>query len=169
MDCLRSFNFNIGAQGNEPTPEFLAWSVGAQHFWSYQSTNVDSVFNIEGFKNINVFKIALNGNVGSYSTTLSSVIVSNWVWSIEIIGQNSVIGGNVSVTPNGFGMSVQPINPIFNLSKYTPSIEFATPIQSAKQINFNGFYADGIGAQILTSGQLNWSINCTVFYKYEGE
>jgi hypothetical protein len=166
---MRSFNFSVSAQGNEPSPEYQAWSVGAQHFWVYQSTNLDSIFNITGFKNINIYKISVNGFVGSYAALGSSVIVSNWNWNIEVTGQNSVIGGDVSITPNGFGMSIQPINPIINLSKYTPYIEFATPIQSAKQIIFNGFYCDGIGAQILTNGQLNWAINCTVFYKYEGE
>jgi len=170
MDCLRSFNISVSAQGNEPTPEFKGWQIGTQHFWLYESSNVDSIFNVEGFKNINVFKIALNGNVGSAGLpALSAAIVQNWSWLITINGQNSVIGGNVTASPNGFGMLIQPTNPTFTLSKFNPSIEFATPIQSAKQIIFNGFYCDGIASEVLTNAQLNWQINCTIFYKFEGE
>jgi hypothetical protein len=151
-------------------PDFRGWSVGAQHFWVYTSSLPDSIFNVEGFKNINIHKITLNGNVGTSNLpVLSGIIVQNWLFNVEIIGQNSVIGGNVSVSPNGFNMFTQPTNPVFALSKYTPSIEFTTPIQSAKKINFTAFYADGVGAEVTTNGQLNWGINCTIYYKFEGE
>jgi len=170
MDCLRSFNFSVSAQSNMVAPDFKGWAVGAQHFWVYVSSLPDSIFNVTGFKNINVHKIIVNGNVGTSTLPLlSGVIVNNWLFNVEVIGQNSVTNGNVSVAPNGFNMFVQPTNPVFALSKYNPSIEFATPVQSAKQIIFSAFYADGMGNEVLTNGQINWGINCTVFYKFEGE
>jgi len=170
MDCLRSFNFGIGANENTAAGEFYGWAVGAQHFWVCTFTNVDSVFNITGFKNINIHKISINGTVGSgpFPAT-SGLIVNNWSWNVEVVGQNSVTGGNVSVTPNGFNAFIQPINPTFVLSKHTPSIEFATPVQSARQILITGFYTDGIGNQSLTNGQMAWNFYCTVYYTFEGE
>jgi len=171
MDCLRSFNILVANQGNYGVPQgFKYWPVGAQHFWMYQSTNPDSIFNIEGFKNINIFKIEICGDINTNNLPVGvSGLVNNWNYELQVIGQNSVIGGNVSAAPNGFGMSVQAVNPIFAFSKFQRSIEFPTPIQSAKQIIVNALFVEGIANESLLSIQLETFITITVYYKFEGE
>jgi hypothetical protein len=66
-------------------------------------------------------------------------------------------------------MVIQETNPVLRLSKFQPSITFETPIQSAKEILFTNFYCDGIANETLTSAQVGFVINVTVYYKYEGE
>jgi hypothetical protein len=171
MDCLRSFNFALANQSNYTVVQgFKYWQIGTQHFWLFQSGSVDSIFNIEGFKNINIYKIEICGDINSDNLPVGvSGIVQNWNYEFQVIGQNSLIGGNVSAAPNGFGMSVQAINPIFQLSKMKTSIEFPTPIQSARQIIINSLYVDGIANESILSIQLETFITVTVYYKFEGE
>jgi hypothetical protein len=171
MDCLRSFNIAIAGLANQAAAQgFYSWVLGAQHFWLYQATALDSTFNVEGFKNINIYKISLNGDVYSGSAPSGvAAIVQNWNVDVQIVGQNAILGGNIDAVPNGLQMFDQPINPIFNLSKFQRDIEFPTPIQSAKEIIVSGLYADGIANESLVSAQLEWFITINVFYKYEGE
>ena len=62
-----------------------------------------------------------------------------------------------------------PLNPLFNLSKFQRSIEFSSPIQSAKNIVVNALYADGIANESLLGAQIEFQLAVTVHYKYEGE
>jgi len=171
MDCLRSFNFFLANQSNYPVVQgFDNWTIGGQNFWLYQATSADSIFNIEGFKNINIFKIEICGDINSNNLPVGFAgIVNNWNLEMQIVGQNSLIGGNVQVAPNGFGMQIQSLNPTFQFSKFQRSIEFASPIQSAKQIIVNALYAEGIANESILSIQLETAITVTVYYKFEGE
>lgn len=172
MDCLRSFNFNITNQSNYGAAQgFLYWQIGAQHFWSLdQNDATGSIYNITGFKNINIFKIELTGDVNN-SPQLAGFgcIVQNWKLDIEVTGQNSTSAGNIVVAPNPFAMIQQATDPDFRLSKYQRSISFESPIQSARQIIIRNFYCDGISNQSIVSAQIGYNITFTVFYKYEGE
>jgi hypothetical protein len=170
MDCLRSFNFSLTNVSNYSAPEFKYWQIGVQHYWLFQSGAADSTFNIEGFKNINIYKIEICGDINSNNLPVGvSGIVQNWNYELQVIGQNSLIGGSVLAAPNGFQMGVQPNNPIFQLSKFQRSIEFPTPIQSAKQIIVNALFIDGIANESIVSIQLETFITVTVYYKFEGE
>lgn len=171
MDCLRSFNFSIAQQSNWTAPDFKGWAVGAQHFWLLElSTAPGSKYIVEGFKNINVFKIEINGTV--YSSALPvgvSAITNNWHTFIEVVGQNSQSAGTIVASPNPFGMVLQPINPTFVLSKFENTISFPSPIQSVRELIVKAFYAEGIANQLILNAQLGFILNFTVFYKYEGE
>lgn len=171
MDCLRSFNFTIAQQANWGSPDFKAWAVGAQHFWLLElSSAAGSKYIVEGFKNINVFKIEINGSIYSSATPIGvSTVMNNWHTQIEVIGQNSQSAGSIVASPNPFSMIQQPNNPLFILSKNQNSVSFASPIQSVKEVRVKAFYADGIGSQSLINGQIAYIVNVTVFYKYEGE
>lgn len=172
MDCLRSFNFQIVQQQNYTAAQgFLGWQIGTQHFWTLAIADpTGSRFDIEGFKNINIYKIELTGDIISYPQIPgSSVIVQNWCLDLIVQGQNSTTAGFVIPSPNPFNMISQPNNPNFRLSKFQNSISFASPIQSAKEIAVRNLIIDGIAEQLLTNGQIGYSINFTVYYKYEGE
>ena len=171
MDCLRSFNFSIAGQSNFTAPSFLYWQIGTQHFWTWDYSSASgSKYLIEGFKNINIFKIEISGDINS-SPQFSpyQCIVQNWSLIFEIVGQNSTGVGQVLSSPNFFQMIDQPTNPAFRLSKFQPSVTFETPIQSAKEIKITNLFADGIANHTTTSAEIGYVINFTVFYKYEGE
>jgi len=171
MDCMRSFNIALAGQSNFTVANgFKHWQIGTQHFWLFESNLPNSIFNVEGFKNINIFKIELTGDINSAALPVGfSALVQNWNFEIQVIGQNSIVGGNVTVAPNGFSMVSQPINPIFCLSKFQRSIEFPTPIQSARQLIVQAFYCDGIADESILSAQLDYFVTINVFYKFEGE
>lgn len=173
MDCLRSFNFSIANQSNYGAAQgFLYWQIGTQHFWTLDTSSItgSSTYVIQGFKNINIFKIELTGDFNS-SPQFSpfQCIVQNWSLVFNVIGQNSTSVGSVFLGTNSFGMFDQPTNAAFKLSKFQPSITFETPIQSAKEIILQSFFVDGIANHTTTSAQIGYIINFTVFYKYEGE
>ena len=172
MDCLRSFNFSIANQSNYGAAQgFLYWQIGTQHFWTLDSSSaVGSKYVIEGFKNINIFKIEITGDINS-SPQFSpfQCIVQNWSLGFEVIGQNSSSVGTVLAAPNPFSMIDQPTNPFIRLSKFQPSVTFETPIQSAKEIIIKNLFADGIANQTPASAEIGYIINFTVFYNYEGE
>jgi len=171
MDCLRSFNFILAAQSNFPSPSFLYWQIGTQHFWTWDYSSASgSKYLIEGFKNINIYKIELTGDINSSPQFAPyQCIVQNWSLGLQIVGQNSTAVGTVLSSPNFFLMAEQPTDPFFRLSKFQPSITFETPIQSAKEILITNLFADGIANHTTTSAEIGYIINVTVFYKYEGE
>ena len=171
MDCLKSFSVDINVSNVFTAADngFDSWVIGTQNFWLWNYNAPDSNYTIDGFKNINIYKIEITGDVESGSTPAGKAgLVQNWNLTLQVIGQNANFGGRVTGS-NGFGMALQPLNPFFKLSKYQRSIEFGTPIQSATQLNVTGFYADGISAEGITSIQLSYLININVFYKFEGE
>ena len=173
MDCLRSFNFTIANQSNYGAAQgFLYWQIGTQHFWTLDTSGIggSSTYNVQGFKNINIYKIEISGDVNS-SPQLApfQCIVQNWNFNLQIVGQNSQSTGEVLAAPNNFGMVTEAINPTFRLSKFQNSVDFESPIQSARQIRVVNFFADGIANQTALSAQIGYVVNVTVFYKYEGE
>jgi hypothetical protein len=171
MDCLRSFNFALANQSNYTAGQgFLHWQINSNHYWLIDQSLPNVKYLVQGFKNINVFKIEVSGDVNS-SPAFSpySALVQNWKWDLQIVGQNSTNVGILAPAQSPGYMLIQQTNPSFRLSKFQPCIEFDTPIQSAKEIIFTNFYCDGIANQTTTSAQVGFVINVTVFYKYEGE
>jgi len=172
MDCLRSFNFSIANQSNYGAANgFLYWQIGTQHFWTLDISSASgSKYNIQGFKNINIFKIEITGDINS-SPQLApfQCIVQNWSLGLEVVGQNSASVGNVLTAPNPFAMIEQPLNPFIRLSKFQNCVSFESPIQSAREINIKNLFVDGIANQTILSAQIGYVINFTIYYKYEGE
>ena len=171
MDCLRSFNFTLRNQSNYGASEgFLYWQINSNHYWQIDQFLPNVKYLVQGFKNINVFKIEMNGDVNSSpSFATYEALVQNWKWDFQIVGQNSSNVGLLAPAQNPDYMITQGTNPSFRLSKFLPSVSFETPIESAKEIIFTNFYCDGIANKTTTSAQVGFVINVTVFYKYEGE
>ena len=171
MDCLRSFNFSLANQSNyDASLGFKYWQINSNHFWLIDQFLPNVKYLVQGFKNINVFKIQVCGDVNSSPAFVPyEALVQNWKWDLQVVGQNSTNVGILAPAQNPGYMVIQETNPSFRLSKFQPSIEFETPIQSAKEIIFTNFYCDGIANKTTTSAQVGFVINVTVFYKYEGE
>ena len=171
MDCLRSFNFALANQSNyDASLGFKYWQINSQHYWLIDQFLPNVKYLVQGFKNINVFKIEVSGDVNSSPAFVPyEALVQNWKWDLQVVGQNSTNVGILAPAQSPGYMVIQETNPSFRLSKFQPSIEFETPIQSAKEIIFTNFYCDGIANKTTTSAQVGFVINVTVFYKYEGE
>ena len=170
MECLKTFTVNISAQKTITAPEAKFWGLAPQNYWVVETGFAStSLFNIEGFKNINIYKIKAVGNIGSQINSTSKVIVDNWSWWLKIGGRVQNIGGNVRNTPNFFTMSIETVNPNFVLDKYNRTVEFEDPITSCTFFEVYGLQASGIGSQDLTSVNLEWQFSFIVYYKFEGE
>jgi len=168
MDCLRSFSLTAAGTQNATTPQVDQWLVGAQHFWIYRSTNTSpSAFAIQGFKNIDIYKIELTGNIESFIGT-TACLVQDWTAFIQITGSTSQIGGQLA-TPNGFNLVQQSYAPNYTLNKFTGVIEFASPIQSCTLFTLSQLYAQGIAYENVTTLGISWNLNFNIFYKFEGE
>jgi len=167
MDCLRSFSFKaqtngaFGAQAN-------VWGSAPQNYWIVSSANL-STYNIDGFKNINIFKIEAIGDVTTTVGNSNKALVQDWSWIVRINGNQSTIGNNIGT--NDYSISNQINNPEIMLSKYNPKIEFIEPVTSVKSIELININASGIGAQNIATPliNLNWDITFLCYYRFEGE
>jgi len=169
MDCLRSFTFISSANESIVAPNIDTWGLAPQNYWLANSSAGTSTFNIQGFKNVNIHSIEASGEVSCLLNTGFSVLVNDWSFYVQINGQNPLVSGNITASPNRFSIQTQGTNPNFSLSKYNPKIEFADPIESARSIQITGFKASGIGAESLTTVNLAWNLNFVVYYSYEGD
>jgi len=171
MDCLRSFSFAIDLiqdVSGAPTVKQWATSVG-NHYWQASVANA-SKYNIQGFKNINVYGVDVLGSIQTQTNTaINGVIVNDWVIEVKLDGQQPEVGAFMS-GPNTYAIDVvNPINNYYNLGKFTNTVKFETPYISTKSIEIGSTFAQGIAYQTLLTLNLRWKINFIVYYKYEGE
>ena len=172
MDCLRSFSFRVNTNSGVTLSDIKQWQTGtAQHFFSCTTGSAGSKYNIEGFKNINVFGVDVTGSISTLpGATNGGVIINNWMIDVKINGQAPLVGGNVTTSPNYYVISTtNPQNTNFPLGRFSPSVRLATPIQSATSIELGSTYADGFGWQTVGEINLFWNLNFTVYYNFEGE
>jgi len=171
MDCLRSFNISINqnvayaAIGN-----IKSWANGTNQYFIIEDGFPNlTTFEIEGFKNINIFGMSVVGSIMPQLGALTnSAIIDDWSFEIVLNGQLPLISG--VVTNNYFNISSGGIgNKTFYLSKNTNSIMFETPFQSVESIDFNKVKMQGYGVQTLGNVATEWDLNFTFYYKYEGE
>ena len=167
MDCLKSFTLQISGVENSTSPETTFWTLGAQHFFYYKSTNAGSSYSIQGFKNILIHKIEAIGNVET-TPSINSALVQDWSVILQITGNLQQIGGQIN-TPNGFTLTQPTTAPFFNLNKFNPSIEFASPLQSATLFTVNSINAQGIANQNLITLSIGWFLTFNVYYTFDGE
>jgi len=171
MNCLESFSFY--SSGNDAIGSFeglVSWGTTASNGWIVNSLGSSSTFNIEGFKNINVYGIEVIGFVGAKTGGGFGGIVTDWAFTLQVNGTVPQVSGNITTSPNYFAMSTSAAD-LDNvvLSKFKPSIQFASPIQSVKTIQIDELYATGTNLETLGSLRLAWSVTYVVYFKYEGE
>jgi len=169
MECLRSFSFRavtngaFGAQAN-------LWGLAPQNYWIVSSANL-STYNIQGFKNINIFKIEVIGDVTTTVGSSNKALVQDWSWIVRINGNQSTIGNEIVQGTNDYLISNQTNNPEIMISKFNPKIEFIEPITSVTSIQLINLNASGIGAENIAGGliNLNWNVTFLCYYRFEGE
>ena len=169
MDCLRSFSLSSPANETLVAPDFDYWQLGVQHYWSVEK-NGFSYFDIQGFKNINIYGIDVVGDFMGAKSLASNAIVNDWSVGIELVGQPALVGGVLQSVPNFLSIQNEaPYVNFFTLSKFKRKFELATPIQSVTQIKFQDWKAFGIANESITQIQLLWNLNFIFYYKFEGE
>jgi len=141
-----------------------------QAFWA-ASFGTSSTYNIQGYKKINVYGIDVVGTVGTNTTSATGGIsVDDWAIDVLIEGQQPLVGGNITAIPNFYLIAIdQPANKNFPISKYSPSLKFATPYESVQFIQILGSHVYGSGFQTAGSVNIFMNLNFVVYYNFEGE
>lgn len=170
MSCIKSFNFISSANETITTPTLAWWGTAANNHWIVNSLGGVSTFNIQGFKNVNIHGIEAVGTVSGRSGLNYGGLVTDWAFDLQILGQVPQISGNITASPNRYSATISyPLIQSITLAKMNPSINFADPIQSVKEIRINNLFATGNNLETTGFLHLGWSITFVVYYTYEGE
>lgn len=170
MDCMRSFSFLSSVAATVPVGATLAvWGASPRISWAYQRNSTGSTFNIQGFKNIDIHKIEVVGEMFTEFSGSNAVNIDNWIFYVQVLGQNPLVGANITSSPNDFSITYPATNPTFSLSKYSSSINFSDPIRSVSSIKLIDVRASGLSAQSLLNISIGWYMNFMVYYTFEGE
>jgi hypothetical protein len=172
MDCLRSFTLNINQNASFSTPEYIAWNTANNyHPWALQNgigstTPAVSNFNVQGFKNINIFGISMIGNVyPTLATASRQGLVQDWGIDLQLTGNPILVGGNFGVNNFGFYQGGN----LISLSKYENEYKLLSPIQSVTQIQVINLNASGIQAESNAGIDLTFDVTLIFYYQFEGE
>jgi hypothetical protein len=149
------------------------WGTVGQYYFSAKTTptNTPSIFNIEGFKNVDIYGVSVVGGVQGNSASVNAcAVIEDWFFTIKVLGQVQLISGSVSTTSNGFNINtVTPDINFIALSKNSNSVMLSTPYQSVSSVSFESLKTQGIGAEFLNVVSLDYDLYFTFYYKYEGE
>ena len=170
MDCLRSFSLasNLN-QSFALGPNLDVWTIGGNNYWFGRTVGSSADFNVQGFKNINIWGIDCVGDFKS-GPAGTQVLIDNWEVNIDIIGQAPILGGEVNPFTNDYNLNTDSFfRNSFVLSKYKRGFNLASPIQSVTQIRFDGYTASGQANESLLSVTVNWDLNYIIYYTFEGE
>lgn len=170
MDCLRSFNFRIDTNTNITTGVKTWTTGGGGHYWAVNA-GTSSTYNIQGYKNINVYGIEVVGAVQTLPTAgTGGVVVNDWTIDIFLDGVQPILGSNITSSPNFYSISNTSLgNKVFPIGKYNSNLQFGDPYESVKSIQILDTNASGFGWETLTNVNLFWNLNFIVYYKFEGE
>lgn len=173
MDCLKSFALT--------TTNVATYTVasGNVDVWGLNNNfnilaPITSIFNVEGFKNINVFGLDIIGNVSSgYGNAVDRINNANaldWDVSIQLEGQLPLVGGTIGASNDWPIINNQTFTQQqFVLSKYKTFVKFDSPIQSVKRIILGDFHAMGSNSESATSVRMGYFFQVMVYYQFEGE
>ena len=164
MNCLRSFTLSISNTRTYVTPSAVTWGALGNYHWQVTQQGL-STFNIQGFKNIDIYGISMVSNVQTFGPT-SKAIVEDYSYLLTLNGQLPLIGGNIDLV--NF-WSISDTFTRFAIGKYTNEIKFESPIKSVTSINVNEFRAQGNNAEAINSINLQNDIQFIFYYNFEGE
>ena len=174
--CMKSFQIRIAQNyllvSGSPGNSLRTWGTVGQYYWSAGfNPGSTSVYNLEGFKSVDIFGMSVNGYVKANSNSINKcAIVDDWAFSLILEGYPPLVSGFKRVSPDGFDLVTKGTTlPKYNLSKNQNSVMMADPIPSVKSITFEYIYAQGSGAEFLNEIEFQYSIMFTFYYKYEGE
>lgn len=166
-DCLKSFQLNISQSQAFTNNDYRTWGVLGNYHWvlNYQG---NSVYTIEGFKNILIYGVEMVGYVQANNlASTTKGIVQDYGFNVILDGQYPSINGVVSPTIDFWG--INPFQKRIALTKYQNRYNFFAPVVSPKTITFNRLVAQGNQAEDSATLNLSYDLTFNFFYKYEGE
>lgn len=169
MECLRSFNIRINQAATFSAPDSKSWNIGSITYFSVEKV-ANSTFDIQGFKNIDLYQIDVTGYVQTQTgAALGNCIVNDWAFELFLDGQNPLVSGVVNPVPDFWSLDVDNNSAkSVRISKFNNSIKLTDPVKSLKKIDFARLLAVG-EACTGPNPSLEWSLNFVFYYKYEGE
>lgn len=170
MDCLRSFSVVTTANTNFTGTQVKTWTLGVQEFWQVER-NLTSYFDIQGFKNINVFGIDVVGSIYTLtSSPTGGCVVDDWSVTIDLDGQIPLIGGVIDLVPDNWSIQINnSFNRRFPIGRFNNTVRFSSPLESVTRVGLININANGSGGQTVGNVNLAWYLNFVFHYKFEGE
>lgn len=172
MSCYRSFLLHTNAEATFTTAGtnvVNTWgTIGNQHFLAI--VNQLSTFNIQGFKNVDIFGVEIVGIVRTFEAATGKCVLTDWSFEIEVNGNPSLISGEKVVSPDYYNIitTAPEVNKI-SLGRYINKISFADPIKSVKDIKLTKLTATGNNAETVGTISLSFDLTFNFLYQYEGE
>jgi len=168
MDCLKSFLIGISQNRTftNTTTELKQWGVVGNYHWVVDKQG-SSVYNIQGYKRIDLYGIEMIGNIQTTLGPNDGGIVSDYSFQIAVGGQVPLVSGNVQTSPNDWAIN-QNIGQ-FYLGKFSNKITFESPFQGCTSIGFNELQIQGQNAETLNSVNLDINLQFKFLYKFDGE
>jgi len=170
INCLQSFNINIRQDGTFGPSQTITWSGFGNQYFDTKTVNNDSFFNIQGFKNVDLYGMSLSGYVtNNKDVATGAVTVLDWMFELSVTGIQPAISGKVNTSvSNDWNLNFNNSDALkFYLGKYNREIKFNSPISSVTAINFLSLNASGVNAQTTDTASLSYFLGFTFFYKYE--
>lgn len=166
MSCLKNFSLSVSLVRTYSTvgTNVKTWGVVGNQHWVVLDANLNTRKNIQGFKNINIYKIKMVGAV-TPSLASNSAIIQDYSFRVQTNGLQSIIGG--AITPNATGATEN--NQDYFLTKYISEIEFPDGITSPTSVELLDFYAQGNNAETPGNITLNINMDFVFYYEFEGE
>ena len=167
MDCLRSVYINIDYGTLWTSPDTETWGTLTNLNWSVRK-DAASTFNVQGFKNINLYSVEMVGScVYDPSQVGGECVVTNYGFFLILNGLIPEVGGVITAAPNTW--NINPLENELALTQYQNKLTFESPIQSLRSIVFNSFFASGTGALVANNIALRTNLTFIFNYLYEGE
>lgn len=166
MNCYKNFNLSFSQNFNYSNAgvNVASWGPTGVEFWEVYDNSRTTTKLIQGFKNINIYKVEIIGDVASTLST-NKANVQDWGFAVSINGQQSIIGG--AITNNDYVASQTDTS--FFLTKYKTEIFFPDGITSVQSVSIIDFFASGEGAQTANNVTLALRADIVFYYKFEGE
>lgn len=166
MENCRSFTLNINQGFNFTGASVTTWNpAGVQFPWSVYDTTRTSDFNLEGFKNIEIYGFSLIGVVYPNRTPGNNqALIQDWGVLLTIDGTPNLINGFFGTNTFAVTQGSKKVLLSKNLNNYYLN----DPFLSVKKITVSALLANGIQYEV-TSIDLVYELSIIVYYKYEGE
>lgn len=169
MDCLRSFTIEInqGRTFSVAGTNIKTWGTLGNYHWIIVEQGGTSIFDIQGFRRIDLYGIEMLGNIQTDAGLNDGAIVEDYSFNIGIGGQVPLVSGIVRTAPNFW--AINPSVGQFNLGKYANKLTLESPYTGCTSLVFNGFRAQGNNGETTNSISLDIKLQFVVYYKFEGE
>ena len=179
MDCLRSFTLtSSGVTGTSSitTSTVINWQDQYLKMTGFNATvllNTGTQFRPEGFKNINLHGIRVNGWITTSQAGAGGYgVVQQWNTNLGVVGQRQILGGTIpAATPGTPFVWNQSATGLF-FSNTCNYIDLPSPIQSVSLIEWQSFQIEGFAPTQLALAnafEFDYAFNFTFYYRFEGE